>query len=118
MANLEKHMADCVHFLGTPFREVHVWLDAYSTSIGAKHRKMRHHKEGLNEAAALFGINGGKAAAIHVLRDCRNIPNQSDYESGFVDALGLHQDWPVTAYIRYSDDNFEALVMNTLFGPT
>src|ERR1700733_7121042 len=112
MAHLEKHKADCVHFLKAPFQEVHEWLDAFSPILGPSHRNMRHHVEGMNEAEALFGKHGAQAAAIHILRDCRNIPHRVDYETGYVDALGLKRDWPVTAYIRYSDEDFEALVMN------
>jgi hypothetical protein len=26
---------------------------------------------------------------LHILRDCRHVPAKSDYETGYVDALGL-----------------------------
>lgn len=117
MAHIRQHQADCVRFLHAPFREVHEWLDEFSPLLGAGHRKVRHHREGVQQARSIFGGEGAKAAVIHILRDCRNIPSREDYETGVADALGLRREWPVTAYIKYSEEDFEALVMNNLFGP-
>jgi hypothetical protein len=44
------------------------------------------------------------------------VPHREDYESGRVDALGLLKNWPVTAYIKYENKDFETLVMNNLLG--
>ena len=117
MATLEEHKADCARFLGQPFGEVHAWLDAYSRTHGGLHRKFRHHKEGIEEARRLFGDVGATAAIVHILRDCRNIPNKKDYFDGTVDPLGLKKEWPVAAYAKYTEEAFSTLVKYTLEGP-
>lgn len=117
MAKLEQHKLDCVRWLGADFESVHRWLDEYMRTAGAQHRKFRHHREGILEAGSLFGGHAGLAAAIHVLRDCRNIPKMQDYADGTVDALGLQTRWPITAHIRYPEEAFLALVNNQLNGP-
>ncbi|MGA8528306.1 MAG: hypothetical protein WB622_01235 [Acidobacteriaceae bacterium] len=118
MASLQQHMEDCVKFLGVPHREVHEWIDAFAARVGPSHRRVRHNREGIAEARSLFGEEGARAAAIHILRDCRNLPFLVDYTSGRVDALGLQRTWPVTAYIRYPEPDFEELVMTELYGPS
>lgn len=117
MASLQQHTRDCVEFLGNEFVEVNRWIDEYFASLGPAHRKIRHHKEGIEEARGLFGERGALAATVHVLRDCRHIPRRSDYELGLVDALGLKKNWPTSAYVRYSEEDFRVVVRNQLFGP-
>ena len=117
MPPLAQHKRDCLHWLGADFENIHVWLDEYMSTAGAKHRKFRHHREGIAQARKLFGPRADLAATIHILRDCRNIPKMQDYEDGTVDALGLRAKWPVTAYIRYPEEAFLALVDNQLNGP-
>jgi hypothetical protein len=97
MAPLHQHMDDCQLFLGAPHERVHRWLDEYSAIAGATHRKFRHHWEGVCEAERLFGKDGAKAAIVHILRDCRNVPRAGDYRSGVADALGLRAHWPASA---------------------
>ena len=77
---------------------------------------MRHHKEGVSQAGSLFGEQGARAAEVHILRDCRQVPQQADYETGYVDALGLRREWPVTAYIKYTDEDFEDFDLLWLLG--
>ena len=118
MASLERHKLDCVDALGESFQEVHEWLDALFSLFGPMHRKVRHHKEGIAEIKARYGERAAIAAKIHILRDCRHIPSSKDYETGYVDALGLKKQWPVTAYIRYTEEDFKSVIKNQVFGPT
>ena len=118
LATFKQHVADCVRFLGQGCEEVNLWMDELFKVYGPEHRKYRHHLEGIDEARELFGEIGGAAATIHILRDCRNVPHKHDYETQSVDQLGLVRHWPTSAYIRYSDRDFEVLVMNNLLGPT
>jgi hypothetical protein len=118
MAPLHQHIKDCERLLGAPHEEVHRWIDEFSATVGAKHRKLRHHWEGVGEAERLFGEDGAKAAIVHILRDCRNVPKAADYDSGAADALGLKSAWPVSAYIHYTEEAFHALAKYTLEGPT
>ena len=117
MAPLIQHMKDCRHLIGEECRDVNLWLDEFAAILGPTHRFKRHHREGIRDAEALFGERGRKAATVHILRDCRNIPRERDYADGSVDKLGLVAKWPVTAYIRYPDDAFERLAMYALNGP-
>lgn len=114
MASLAQHNNDCLKFLGEPFENVNRWVDEYFAQYGPTHRRFRHHREGIEEARALFGDRGATAAAIHILRDCRQIPQKKDYELGWVDALGLKQNWSTAAYIKYSQEDFESLVEQLL----
>jgi hypothetical protein len=114
MASLAQHNSDCVKFLGESFDDVNRWIDEYFSQHGPTHRKFRHHREGIEEARDLFGDRAAFAAAIHILRDCRHIPRKRDYESGYVDALGLKSNWSTAAYIKYSEGDFESLVEQLL----
>lgn len=106
-----------MRWVGSTFGAVHRWIDQYSLSYGAGHRKFLHHVEGIDEARRVFGDQGAAAATVHILRDCRNIPAQEDYETGKVDALGLRKEWPVAAYAKFTEEAFAALVEYTLHGP-
>jgi hypothetical protein len=117
MASLSQHMKDCNHLIGDPCEDVNRWMDEFFTEFGAGHRFKRHHREGVEAAQEIFGERGRRAAIVHILRDCRNIPREKDYANGSVDKLGLEARWPVTAYIRYPDDAFERLAMFKLNGP-
>lgn len=117
MASLIQHMADCTRLVGEPCEDVNRWIDFFFAEFGPYHRFKRHHREGVQQAESLFGERGRRAAVVHILRDCRNIPRRRDYEDGTVDKLGLIAKWPVTAYIRFPDDAFERLAMFSLNGP-
>jgi hypothetical protein len=114
MASLLQHNDDCRRFLGESFENVNEWMDEYFTQYGPTHRRFRHHREGINQARDLFGERGALAATIHILRDCRHIPQKEDYESGYVDALGLKTNWSVASYIKYSQEDFESMVEQLL----
>jgi hypothetical protein len=118
MASFEQHARDCERFLGDRCEDLNAWMDEYFRTDGPYHRKFRHHWEGIREAGAKFGELGYYAAIVHILRDCRNVPHQEDYDLGRVDALGLIKGWPNAAYIKYEDKDFETLVMNNLLGST
>lgn len=70
---LADHEIECISKLGSPFTAVHKWLDEFAGSpeYGMKHRKKRHHREGIEKTKKLFGINGGKAAEIHIVSDLK-----------------------------------------------
>jgi len=86
----EDHCQECRDRLGDPFTEVHRWLDEFAGSekYGMRHRKVRHHEEGIKRAIELFGEEAGLAARIHIIADLReegwkngdHFPlNESDY---------------------------------------
>ncbi len=67
----EEHCKECVDKLGSPFSEVHLWLDEFAKTpkYGMKHRRVRHHLAGIAEAEKLF--HGGEAARLHVVSDLK-----------------------------------------------
>ena len=54
---LEEHMEESIRLFGKPYEEVHRWLDEFARSeeYGMRHRKVRHHLEGLRQVEQLFG---------------------------------------------------------------
>ncbi len=56
---------------GSPFAEVHRWLDEFAGSPehGMRHRRKRHHLAGIEEVAKRFGEDARAAARQHVITD-------------------------------------------------
>ena len=65
----EEHCAESVRLFGEPFAEVHVRLDGFSTAMGARHRRRRHHLAGVAEAGRRWGDGAAEAARRHVVSD-------------------------------------------------
>ena len=89
MASFEEHCRDCERLLGDRCERVNRWLDAKFAEHRQRHRFVRHHWNGVQEAEALFGALGRKAAIVHILKDCGLVPTKHDWEEGKVDALGM-----------------------------
>ena len=80
MATLEEHCDDCIKELGSPYKEVHIWLDEFSYGDGHKnpqHRSARHHKAAFSQCLELFGEKGISAMKIHLLKDYGGITKNS-----------------------------------------
>jgi hypothetical protein len=73
MSSFEKHCEESVRLFGQPFEEVHLWLDEFARApgIGMKHRRKRHHEDGIQQAVKLFGEIGGRAARQHIISDLK-----------------------------------------------
>lgn len=73
MADFEHHCRETQLALGDRFEAVHLWLDEFflSPKFGTRHRRLRHHEDGINEVAKRFGFEAAKAARIHILTDLR-----------------------------------------------
>lgn len=67
----EEHCIESIELFGKPYKEVHQWLDEFTgkPGIGMKHRKFRHHEEGIKQAVKLFGEEAGKVARRHIMSD-------------------------------------------------
>jgi hypothetical protein len=109
-----QHEMDCRRFLGDGYVYVHKWMDELFAALGPLHRKARHHREGIEDARRLFGADAAKAALIHVLRDCCNIPSAEDYKTGRVDALGFPLTMSVARVASFTDEELTKLVMQSL----
>ncbi|GLI36104.1 DUF6915 family protein [Desulforhabdus amnigena] len=73
MPSIEKHCEESERLFGARFKEVHLWLDAFAGSkeYGMRHRRRRHHEEGIQEVIILFGDLAGKAARQHIISDLK-----------------------------------------------
>jgi hypothetical protein len=75
----EHHCRRCNDLLGSPFREVNLWMDQLAWVQGDEdcggvrfdpgHRKHRHHMAGVEQVRAMWGDRAAQAAALHILDD-------------------------------------------------
>lgn len=70
MSKFEEHCEDCKRELGNSFEQVNEWLDEFFEFVGADHRDIRHNDRGVQKAIKIWGEEAGKAAEIHIKRDC------------------------------------------------
>ena len=89
MASFDEHCRDCERLLGDRCEEVNHWLDAGFKRFGPLHRFWRHHWRGVDEAEKLFGALGRKAAIVHILKDCGQVPKARQWAEQEVDSLGM-----------------------------
>ncbi|MCX6558387.1 MAG: hypothetical protein NTW95_13310 [Candidatus Aminicenantes bacterium] len=70
---LEEHELESLSLFGKPFTEVHLWLDEFARTpeFGMRHRRKRHHREGLREVEELFGWDAALVARLHVISDLK-----------------------------------------------
>jgi hypothetical protein len=70
---LDNHCKECIKELGKPFKEVHQWLDAFAGTkeFGMRHRKKRHHQNGLVQIQELFGEEAVYAGQLHIISDLK-----------------------------------------------
>jgi hypothetical protein len=73
MPSFEQHCAESIVLLGKPFGEVHKWLDEFAgrPPYGMRHRKLRHHQAGINEARKRWGDEAAAAARQHIISDLK-----------------------------------------------
>jgi hypothetical protein len=73
MASFQKHCDETEEVLGKTYAEVHLWLDEFyrTPEYGARHRRKRHHEQGIREAVRQFGEEAGVAARLHIITDLR-----------------------------------------------
>jgi len=86
MAKFETHCRDCERLLGKRHENVNFWMDEFFRTLGPRHRSHRHRWAGVREAEKLFGREGAKAAIVHIVRDCGDVPEDEVYEET---ALGI-----------------------------
>jgi hypothetical protein len=66
---LTEHCAESVSRYGKPFKQVHLWLDAFYASIGAHHRRKRHHLAGIEDVRLKWGDQAAEVARRHIISD-------------------------------------------------
>jgi hypothetical protein len=70
---LEAHEKESLAIFAKPYSEVHLWLDEFAGTpeYGMRHRRKRHHRQGVREAEGLFGEEAGLAARLHIISDLK-----------------------------------------------
>ncbi len=81
---LEEHCERSLKLFGKEYKEIHLWLDEFSSKYPKaeryKHRKYRHHKEGVEEVRIIFGDIGALVAEDHIRSDNDGmLPYRTDY---------------------------------------
>ena len=73
MSTFEKHCEESIRLFGQPFEEVHRWLDQFqgTPEYGMRHRRVRHHEAGIQEAIRVFGERAGLVARQHIISDLK-----------------------------------------------
>lgn len=67
--DLTDHQKHCQKETGKPHTEVHVFLDSFSRKYrGFAHRRILHHKLGIELCVKRFGESARKPAELHILQ--------------------------------------------------
>lgn len=69
---LEEHMKEANTIFGKPYKEVHLWLDAYYKKLGIFHRRKRHHLKGVEKVFQKWGEEAALAARQHIESDLKD----------------------------------------------
>ena len=69
----EDHCLESEKLFGGRFEEVHHWLDEFAGSpeYGMRHRKLRHHAEGIRQVEKMYGKKAAEAARQHIISDLK-----------------------------------------------
>ena len=73
MPKLAAHCEESQKIFGEDFAEVHLWLDEFAGTpeYGFRHRKKRHHEDGIQLVTKLFGEDAALAARQHIISDLK-----------------------------------------------
>lgn len=76
----KEHCKECKEEFGDTFERVHKFLDSFAAEFGWDHRRILHHKYGIEIVRCFFGESGAKAAELHIKNDCNGeIPEVEDW---------------------------------------
>lgn len=73
MPSLEFHCEESLRLFGADWEDLHRWLDEFAGQAphGMRHRHVRHHEEGIREAARVFGQEAAEVARQHIISDLK-----------------------------------------------
>ena len=73
MPSFTQHCAKTTAMLGKPFEDVHLWLDEFAGQppYGMRHRRVRHHLAGIEQARQLWGDQAAEAARLHIIANLK-----------------------------------------------
>ena len=90
MPSYDEHCKASKSLLGEDFGYVHKFLDEFFLSMGPKHRKFRHHNQGIEQVREKWGDRAAEAAELHITMDLCNLPVPDE-----IDYIGGTGCWPV-----------------------
>jgi hypothetical protein len=66
-----EHCQESIRLFGKSFEELHQWIDEFAGSdeFGMRHRSIRHHLVGIEEAVEKLGEEVREAARRHIISD-------------------------------------------------
>lgn len=74
--DLAGHEKSSLEIFGSPFTEVHIFLDSYSKKYrGFSHRILLHHRLGVELCVEKFGEQARAAAIQHITEDLGFVPD-------------------------------------------
>lgn len=73
MPKFESHCIESMALFGASFSHVHLWLDEFygSEKYKSRHRRIRHHEDGIQMAVVLFGPECEPVARQHIISDLK-----------------------------------------------
>jgi len=73
MATFEKHCEAAISKFGKPYKEIQLWLDEFhgKEPYFTRHRRLRHHEQGIQEAVKIFGKHADAVARQHIVIDLK-----------------------------------------------
>ncbi|MGD9661519.1 MAG: hypothetical protein AB7U63_09615 [Porticoccaceae bacterium] len=73
MPIFEIHCELAAQKFGRPYEEIHKWLDAFCgmEPYRSRHRRVRHHDAGIQEAITIFGECAEAVARQHIVMDLK-----------------------------------------------
>jgi hypothetical protein len=73
MPRFEDHCAESLRLFGKPYEEVHRWLDEFAGTpqYGFRHRRKRHHEDGIHQIVDLIGMEAEEVARHHIVSDLK-----------------------------------------------
>jgi len=73
MSTFEEHCQQAIVKFGQPYDQVHNWLDEFAgiPKYGMRHRRVRHHLEGIRLVHEIFGDEAASAARQHIIADLK-----------------------------------------------
>jgi hypothetical protein len=73
MSTFVEHCQQAITQFGKSYEEVHNWLDelAGKPGYGMRHRRVRHHLEGIQQVRELFGDEAASVARQHIIADLK-----------------------------------------------
>jgi len=79
----EEHCVRCQEVLGSRFEEVNRWMDEFHGHpiYKTKHRRVRHHKGGIEKVRERWGDEAAEAAKLHILDDLKTGEDENADES-------------------------------------